>query len=214
MTRVQRVLLVDDHPVVRSGLALLLDHVEGFAVCGEAATAAEARVVANKLQPDIIVLDLFLGGADGLALVAELREAAVGSRILVYSAQDEERYARRALQAGALGYMMKREDFATVRRALETLAAGRRYVSEAVTEQWLTTALAGETSGDPLATLSDRELQILRLIADGRELGEMAEGLGLSVKTIGTYRERLKNKLGAPTSRELARKAATLLGEQ
>jgi DNA-binding NarL/FixJ family response regulator len=214
MTRVQRVMLVDDHPVVRSGLALLLDHLEGFSVCGEAATASEALVVADKLQPDLIVLDLFLGGADGLGLIAELRAVAGASRILVYSAQDEERYARRALLAGAQGYVMKREDFATVRRALETLAAGKRHVSEAVTEQLLAVALAGGESDDPLAALSDRELQVLRLIADGRELGEMAQALGLSVKTIGTYRERLKNKLGAATSRELARKASTLLSEE
>src|SRR5690606_32953074 len=98
VSQVQRVLLVDDHPVVRSGLALLLDHVPGFTVCGEAGTALQARTLTEMLQPDLIVLDLFLGGADGLALISDLRAAAEKCRILVYSAQDEERYARRALQ--------------------------------------------------------------------------------------------------------------------
>lgn len=211
MHSIQRVLLVDDHAVVRAGLAFLLDQLAGFSVCGEAATAANARLLAQRLQPDLIVLDLFLGGTDGLPLVAEIRAICPAAKILIYSAHDEAIYARRALLAGAHGFLMKTADNAAVFDALRTLAAGRHYVSSVVAEQLLMTSLAAGQSHDPLELLSDRELEVLRLTAKGKELGEIARALGVSVKTVGTHRERLKNKLGVRSARELAREAPVLL---
>jgi DNA-binding NarL/FixJ family response regulator len=204
-----RVLLIDDHPVVRSGLALLLESSRDFVVAGEAGTVAEARTAVSELRPDLIVLDLMLGGRDCLDLVAELRDLHPAGRILAYTMQAEALYARRVLRAGAHGYLMKSAGLPVVREALGALARGERYVSAALAQ-----ALIDEGLGGPRATvdeLSDRELQVLRLLAGGHELGEIASALNLSVKTIGTYRERLKSKLGVDTARELEAAARNLL---
>lgn len=203
--------------MVRSGVALLLENMPGFEVCAEAGTVGEALDAAERHAPDLIVLDLFLGGRDGEALIAELRRRRPAARLLVYSGQEERLYAKRSLAAGADGYVMKATEFSRLREAILTVAAGRRYLSEAMREVLVEEALrpagAGAT-GDELAGLSERELNVLRLIAAGRELGEMARELDLSVKTIGTYRERLKSKLGVETARLLERKARELLGAE
>lgn len=211
MLPVQRVLLVDDHAVVRSGLALILAHTDGFSICGEASNAEQARQLAENLQPDIVVLDLLLGGIDGLPLVAAIRDLCPRTRILIFSMQDEMIYARRALLAGAQGYLTKSADSATVLQALRAMAAGRHYVSPAVAEQVLVASISSGSARNPLDRLSDRELDVLRLTSEGKSLGEIAGTLGVSVKTIGTHRERLKNKLGARNVRELAREAGVLL---
>jgi DNA-binding NarL/FixJ family response regulator len=213
VTSISRVLLVDDHPVVRFGLALALERAGGFAVCGEAGDVAQARESVSRLQPDLVVLDLALGGRDGLELVRELTTLGAKARILVFSAQPEQTYARRVFQAGGHGYLCKEEGIEKVPAALQALTRGERYASAAVQAALFQEFAGGarRAADDPLAALTGRELQVLRLLGAGRALGEIARELSLSVKTVGTHRERLKNKLGVENARELAQVAAELM---
>jgi len=201
---------VDDHPVVRSGLALLVGTMPGYELAGEAGSTAEARALLAAARADLVVLDLMLGGRDGLELLEELQQLAPAARFLIYTMQPERVYARRALRSGAQGYLAKSAGLPAVKDALAALARGERYVSPAMTQVLIEESLGGARA--TVDELSDRELQVLGLLAAGRELGEIASQLSLSVKTVGTYRERLKNKLGVETARELAREAAVLLG--
>lgn len=205
-----RVFLIDDHPVVRSGLALLIGSMSGYALAGEAGGVAEARAGLAAARPDLVILDLMLGGRDGLELLGELQQVAPAARFLVYTMQPERLYARRALRAGAQGYLVKSVGLPAVKDALAALTRGERYVSPAMAQVLIEESLGGARA--TVDELSDRELQVLGLLAAGRELGEIATELSLSVKTVGTYRERLKSKLGVETARELAREAAVLLG--
>jgi len=196
--------------VVRSGVALLIESMPGWELAGEASSTAEARLRLKPARADVVVFDLVLGGRDGLELLGELRQLCPAARFLVYTMQPERLYARRALRAGAQGYLMKSANLTAMREALEALVRGNRYVSPAMAQVLIDESLGGARVA--VDDLSDRELQVLGLLAGGRELGEIATELSLSVKTVGTYRERLKNKLGVETARELAREAAVLLG--
>jgi len=196
--------------VVRSGVALLIESMPGCELAGEASSTAEARLRLKPARADVVVFDLILGGRDGLELLGELQQLCPTARFLVYTMQPERLYARRALRAGAQGYLMKSADLTAMREALEALVRGNRYVSPAMAQVLIEESLAGARAA--VDDLSDRELQVLGLLAGGRELGEIATELSLSVKTVGTYRERLKSKLGVETARELAREAAVLLG--
>jgi DNA-binding NarL/FixJ family response regulator len=207
----RRVYLVDDHPVVRSGLALLIESMSGYELAGEAGSAAEARLAIQAARPDLVVLDLTLGGRDGLELLGELQPLCPAARFLIYTMQPERIYARRALRAGAQGYLVKSAGLPAVRDALAALARGERYVSPAMAQVLIEESLGGARA--TVDELSDRELQVLGLLAARRELGEIASELNLSVKTVGTYRERLKSKLGVETARELSREAEVILGK-
>jgi DNA-binding NarL/FixJ family response regulator len=203
------VLLVDDHPVMRAGLALMLSDSAELSLVAEAGRPAEACELAAKHSPDLIVLDLMLGGRDGVPLVGELLALHPAARILVYSSLDENIYARRALRAGAFGYLMKTENLESVCEALRAIVKGRRVMSPAIRESLVAESLGG--AQPTLERLSDRELQVLRLVGAGLTLGEIAKELNLSVKTVGGYRERLKAKVGVDTARELAKRAAGFL---
>jgi DNA-binding NarL/FixJ family response regulator len=203
------VLLVDDHPVVCVGVRLFLESSAQFEVCGEAGDVATARRLVEQLQPDLMVLDLVLGGRDGIELVEELAILHPPVRILIYSSQDEMQYARRALRAGARGYLMKSAGLEAVGEALAALARGENSVS-AMVQRSLVQDLVGHKKkalSSPLEDLSDRELQIFRLLGTGLGSAEIAVELALSIKTVGTYRERLKNKLNLETGRDLERHA-------
>lgn len=204
MTAPFRLLIVDDHPVLLYGLRLLLDGSSEFAICAEAATPAEALEQAERLQPDFIVADLVMGGRDGIAMIEDLATISA-ARILVYSSHDELTYARFAIRAGAKGYISKNESLGSVEKALRLIAGGDIAVAPAVQAQ-----LMREYSGQPspasgLELLSTRERQVLDLIGQGLELPALAATLSLSTKTIGTYRDRLKIKLGLDSLRELER---------
>jgi DNA-binding NarL/FixJ family response regulator len=202
-----KLLVIDDHPVVLYGLRLLFQAHARFAICGEAQTAAEACALAEALTPDFVIADLVLGGRDGLSLIEDLAATCPAARILVYSSQDELIHARHTLRAGARGYVSKAEGLESVERALEVIAGGDIRVSPGV-QALLVREYAGEHAPrSGLATLSTRELQVLQLIGRRLDLQEVARRLALSVKTIGTYRERLKIKLGLETVRELERVA-------
>jgi DNA-binding NarL/FixJ family response regulator len=200
------VFLIDDHPVVRAGLKLLLEGDPQFAVCGEAGDVAAAQQQMGELRPDLAVLDLVLGGRDGTELIEDLLVLEPAVRILVYSSQPEQPWARRALRAGARGYVAKTAGLEEVRRALEVIAGGEIHVSAAV-QRSLVQDYAGGRSGppSPLEHLSDRELQVFRLLGTGLGSAEVAAELRLGMRTIGTYRERLKNKLGLESARDLER---------
>jgi len=212
MSSHRRVLIVDDHQVARLGVVLLLERLGGFTVCGEAGGVAAARELADRERPDLIVLDLLLGGRDGIELIAELRARHAEGRILVYTSQDELRYARRALRAGAQGFVMKSAPIEELGRALAALGRGELWVSAAV-QRVLVEEAGGRRRPDPIEGLSDRELQIFRLLGEGRTTAEVASELRLSIKTVGTYRERLKDKLDLGTARELERRAEAFVRE-
>jgi DNA-binding NarL/FixJ family response regulator len=212
MTTLIRVLLIDDHPVVRLGLTLALERAGGFSVCGEAGDVVIARERVGELRPDMVVLDLSLGGRDGIELLRELVTLHPSVKVLAFSALPELTYARRVFQAGGHGYLMKDDGAERVPDALATILRGERYASPAVKGALFQEFASGARPApdDPVATLSERELQILRLLAGGHALGDIARELMLSVKTIGTHRERLKEKLGVDNARDLARVAVEL----
>lgn len=207
MSAIPSVLLVDDHPVVLLGLTLALERAGSFAVCGEARDVPGAREAVMRLRPDFAVLDLALGARDGVELVREIALLHPEGKILVFSALPEMTYARRVFAAGGHGYLMKDDGAEKVPAALATLARGERHASPAVQAALFQEFTAGAkplNGRDPVAALSTRELQVLRLLAAGRALSDIARDLSLSVKTIGTHRERLKNKLGVDNARDLA----------
>lgn len=198
------VLLIDDHPIVLFGLGLALEQHGGYNVCGKASDAVRARELGATLTPAFIILDLVLGGRDGLELIRDLATLTPGVRMLVYSSQSEAHYARRVLAAGAAGFVAKSEGLDVVVGALDVLARGEIFVSEALRGQLLDDFLgvAGAES-DALAGLSERERQVLRLIGRGHGLRDIAAELELSVKTVATYRDRLKVKLSLEHARDL-----------
>jgi DNA-binding NarL/FixJ family response regulator len=203
-----RVLIVDDHAIVRFGLTQVLEPDPRFMVCGEAASAYEAKRQAEAALPDLVILDHVLGSRDGLGLLQEICALNAGLRVLVFSAQPEMVYAPRAFQAGASGYLMKDAGVEKVPEALAVLLLGERYASDAVQRAMFQNAAAGRVAGPgPLGALSDRELQVLRLLGSGLGTAEIAAQLSLSMKTVGTYRERLKVKLGADNAQQLERRA-------
>lgn len=203
-----RLLIVDDHPIVLTGLKLLLSGDGRFAVSGEAGSAAAACAEAERLQPDVIITDLTMGDGDGIALIEDLRAILPGSRIIVYSSRDEAVWAPQAIRAGAHGYVPKSEPLDTVAVTLDRVMAGAIHVSEAVQQQLIADVGRQRDRRSDIDNLSARELQVLRLIGSGETLQSLARELGLSVKTVGTYRERLKTKLGLDSVRSLDRYAA------
>lgn len=210
MRKLARILIVDDHPVVLFGLQLLLRGHPRFQVCGEASNADDARRLAEALRPDVIVTDLVMGGRDGHHLIEDIVACSPGTRIVVYSSQDETLHARDALRSGARAYVSKTEGLETVERAIAAVLAGLVHLRPGLPAPW---PLADETLRLASDDLSPREQQVLALIGRGLDLQSLARELSLSVKTIGTYRERLKIKLGLDSVRSLERLAAARLSE-
>lgn len=204
-----RVLVVEDHPVVREGLAGLLEREGGFAVVGRAASTREARTLAAQCRPDVILLDLGLNDEDGLTLIGELAALAPAARVLVFSLQPEEIYAPRALRAGAHGYVLKSEPMPVLYGALRTVVGGGVHLSPRVTAATLA-SLRGAAPGTSTSegALTDRELHVYRLTGLALPTREIAEKLGISVKTVEAHRERIKNKLGVDTHAALVARAA------
>lgn len=207
--KVRRVLIVDDHPIVRQGLRRLIDQEEDLSVCGEAETVRDARTAIKELNPDAIIVDISLKQGDGIELVRDARAHYPTLPILVLSMHDETIYAERMLSAGANGYIMKQaasEQFlVAVRRVLE----GGIYVSEAVGNSMIQKFASGGSyiSSNPIDRLSNRELQILHLIGKGSSTRETAEALNLSIKTVESHRQRIKRKLNLTTGAQLVQYA-------
>lgn len=208
------VAVAEDHPVMREGLASLLAGEGGFTVTGHAASARETRALVERTPPQVLVMDLMLAEDDGLALIKDLAVLAPALRIVVFSLHPEDVYAERCLRAGAHGYVMKREPVATLFRAIREIAAGGIAVSPRVSATVLG-GLAGHArkAAGAEAQLTDRELQVFRLVGFALPTREIAEKLGISVKTVETHRENIKNKLSLDSAAALTARAAHWLRE-
>jgi DNA-binding NarL/FixJ family response regulator len=206
---VRRVLIVDDQPVVRQGVRQVLEDTDDLIVCGEVDAAGNARSAIEQMKPDILICDISLGRVDGIDLVRYLRSHYPGLPILVLSALDETVYAERMLALGASGYIMKQAPMETFLMSLRRVLDGQVYVSETISSKMLSRLASGDSSvsADPLDRLSNRELQILRLIGSGAGTREIAQLLHLSVKTIESHRQRIKRKLSLTTGVQLLRYA-------
>jgi DNA-binding NarL/FixJ family response regulator len=204
-----RVLLVDDHPIVREGLRGLLGQNPEFVVCGEAATVEDGLHALRTLRPDAAVIDLSLGQESGLVLVAEARAELPGLAILVLSMFDEMTYAERALRHGANGYVMKQEATERLVAGLHRVLSGKSFVSPSVSERLLATLAKPAHARYSIDRLTDRELEIFRLVGLGVRSADIAARLGISPKTIETHRIRIKAKLGVETAAELVIQASS-----
>jgi DNA-binding NarL/FixJ family response regulator len=208
MTR-HRVFLVDDHPIVRQGLTLLINQEPDLVVCGEAESARAVPTALAELSPDILVLDISLNGPDGLDLLKGIRLTDATLPILVLSMHDESIYAERALRAGANGYIMKQEATDKVLVAIRRILGHEVYVSERIANHMLQQIVSkpNHTPAPSIASLSDRELEVFRLIGEGQGTREIAAVLRLSVKTVESYQAHIKEKLSLPTARALVQRA-------
>jgi len=204
--RRHRVLIVDDHPIVRHGLRRMIDAEPDLVVCGEAQSDREARAAIRELSPDIMIVDVSLAQGDGLDLVREVRAQRPELPMLVLSMHDEMIYAERMLAAGASGYIMKEAAFDQLLIALRRVLDGGVYVSEAMEKALGGPGEAGipaAGAADPIGRLSNRELQVLSLIGRGLSSRQAAESLNVSVKTVESHRQSLKRKLNLATNAQL-----------
>jgi DNA-binding NarL/FixJ family response regulator len=204
-----RVFLVDDHPIVRQGLTLLINQEPDLVVCGEAESAWSVAAALTTLSPDVMVLDISLNGPDGIDLLKNIRLTDVTLPILVLSMHDESVYAERALRAGANGYIMKQEATERVLVAIRRILQREVYISDRVASRMLRQMIsksAGPQAAS-IASLSDRELEVFRLIGDGHGTREIAQALHLSIKTVESYQAHIKEKLALPSARALVQRA-------
>jgi DNA-binding NarL/FixJ family response regulator len=192
-----RVLIVDDHPAVREALALRISRQPDLEVCGEAAdTGAALRLLADT-RPDVAVVDISLKSSNGLDLIKRIKDRDDHIRMLVWSMHSEALYAERALRAGALGYINKDQATDRIVEAIRQVLSGKVWLSEPMAERMLQRAVGGgpEVTRSPLDDLADRELEVFRLIGHGVKTAQIAEQLHLSIKTVETYRDRIRHKL-------------------
>lgn len=209
MRKKTRILVVDDHPIVRQGLALMINREPDMLVCGEAEEAHSALRAVPELQPDVLIVDISLNGPDGIELVKSVRVRDPRLPILVLSMHDESLYAERALRAGANGYIMKQEATEKVLIAVRRILKGDVYLSDRMSGKMLQQYVRGSSTvrHSPVADLSDRELEVFRLIGEGHGTRQIAEELHLSVKTVETYQAHIKEKLSLRNARELMQHA-------
>ena len=197
-----RVLVADDHAVVRKGLRQILAETGDIVVGGEAATAPEVLSQVKAHRWDVIVLDISLPGGNGIELLGDIRRERPEARVLILTVYSEEQYAVRAIKAGAAGFLTKESAPDRLIDAVRKIASGGRYVTAELAET-LASLLAGEGVGSPHDRLSDREFEILKLLASGKTVSQIADYLSLSVKTISTHRTRMLKKMGMKTNAEL-----------
>lgn len=204
-----KILLVDDHPLMRKGLALTLDAETDLRVVGQAEDAEAALQMVDELEPDIVIVDISLPGMSGLELIKHLTAVNPDIKTLVVSRHDEVLYAERSIRAGAKGYIMKLVAGDVIVKAVRRILNGGIYVSEEINERLLMGMAAGRSSlsESPLELLSDRELEVFESIGRGLATREIAERLHLSVKTIESYRARIKTKLNLQTASEVMQHA-------
>jgi DNA-binding NarL/FixJ family response regulator len=202
-----RVMLVDDHAVVRDGLAQLLGGEDDLVVCGEAESAEEAVQVASKSKPDLAIVDITMGGVNGIELIKNLKAMQPKLAVLVLSMHDEEHYAERALRAGANGYVMKREARDRIMKAIRAVLAGDLYVSERIQKTLMHQYFhgSGGKAESPISRLSDRELEVLTLLGQGLSSKDIGDRLHLSPKTVDSHRTHMKEKLALAGAPELIR---------
>src|SRR5580658_9259394 len=205
----RKVFIVDDHPIVREGLAQMINREPDLAVCGDAREMQEALASIDLHKPDILIVDISLNGPDGLDLLKNIRAKDPGLPVLILSMHDESIYAERALRAGANGYIMKQEATEKVLIAIRRILQGDVYLSDRLTTTMLQQYVRGAspTKSSPLLNLTDRELEVFRLIGEGHGTRQIADELHLSVKTIESYQAHIKEKLALRNARELVQHA-------
>ncbi len=198
---------MDDHPIVRQGLAQLIDNESDLAVIGQGEDAYGSLRAIRECNPDLVLVDVSLKDSDGIELLKEIKSQSPELPVLVVSMHDESLYAERALRAGAGGYVMKQEPPATLLAAVRSVLAGKVYVSDKMSAQLLQRMVGGKkrTGGLPMDRLTDRELEIFRMIGSGNSVKDIADKLFLSVKTVEAHREHIKEKLNIDSSAELLR---------
>jgi len=202
-----RLLIVEDHPIVRHGLIHLLNNVPDFVVCGEVDTARKAMVATETLKPDLAIIDISLPGTDGIELTKNLIAQWPELLILVYSMHDENLYAERALRAGAKGYVMKQEATEKLVDAIRLILDGQIYMSDKMATHLMHHEVGRRKRKDtsPVGALSDRELEVLHYFGQGHSTRQIADNLTLSVKTIESHRVSIKEKMNLRTVPELVR---------
>ena len=207
----KRILIVDDHPMMRDGLRQLLATEPDLEVCGEAEDAQAALELAESLKPDIAIVDITLRSSNGLELIKDLHIRSPQTAVFVLSMHDESLYAERVLRAGGRGYIMKQEGGKKIIEGVRRILSGGAYVSENISARILDSISGRGQNKSVVAALTDREFEVFQLIGQGVGTVEMAEKLHVSVKTIEVHRVNIKNKLGVPTAPELIRFAVRWL---
>lgn len=204
-----RIVIVEDHPVFRTGLKELIETEKDLHVCGEADTINKALIVIEKEQPDLVIVDITLRGRNGIELIKDLHRDSQQLPILVLSMHDESLYAERAFRAGASGYIMKEETSESIVKAIRIVNEGQKYASKKFMANVLNKFLSHspEDTRSPIDRLTHRELDVFRLLGKGMTTKEIAIHLDLSAKTIGTYRERIKVKLNLQNASDLIHSA-------
>jgi DNA-binding NarL/FixJ family response regulator len=203
-TRPIQILIVDDHPLVREGLATRISSQEGFEVCGEAADLETALELARTTKPDLVIVDISLAGTSGIDLVKAIKQEFDDLPVLVVSMHDESLYGERALRAGAMGYVMKSEPAKTALAALRKVLRGEVHVSEKMASAVVAKFVQGtEPPPSPLESLSDRELEVFRLLGQEKGTRQIAETMNVALPTVATFKNRIKEKLGMKNSTEM-----------
>ncbi len=206
-----KVLLVDDHAVVRYGIAQLINRQTDMVVCGEEEDASKAMSAIGKLRPDLVIADISLKDSSGLELMRNIKAQFPGVAVLVVSVHDESIYAEIAFRAGALGYLMKEEALDKILTAIRRVLTGAIYVSDTLAAKMLQQQVRGQTDihESPVKGLSDREMEVFQLIGQWKKTREIADELHLSIKTIEYYREQIKRKLNLKNAAELTQYATS-----
>lgn len=211
-----KVVIVEDHPLFRERLALLINKEPDLEVCGEADNIAQAMEIIRATQPQAAIVDITLKGSSGLELLKDLKSQSIDLPVLVLSMHDESLYAERAIRAGAKGYITKDEASDKVMSAIRKVMAGEVYLSESMTSRILKNLTDGKSffEGSALNRLTDRELEVFQLIGKGKTAREIAETLHLGLTTIDTYRARIKEKLNIKNATELVHHATEWVRSQ
>lgn len=212
--RKSQIFIVEDHPIFRKGLIQLINEEPDMEVCGEAEDVFSATKKVRQLNPELVIADITLKDTSGLELVKFINDNNLNIPVLVLSMHDEKIFAERALKSGAKGYIMKQEMSGNVTAAIRHVLAGKIYVSDAINDRILSSLTGRAVEGtplelekDPATVLTDRELEIFRMMGKGYRRNEIGKALNLNVNTIGTYRERIKEKLNLSSSNELMARA-------
>ncbi|MBL9114874.1 MAG: response regulator transcription factor [Verrucomicrobiaceae bacterium] len=204
------ILIVDDHPMFREYLTQLINRELGLNVCGEADNVRDAMRLIQEHRPDVAIVDITLRGPSGLELLKDIKAQGIKISVLVLSMHEEELYAERAMRAGARGYITKNEVSTTVVKAIRKVVAGEIYASKRFTNTLLERIVQTRSAPDAseIASLADRELEVLQLLGRGKNTKEIAQALGLGESTVETYRSRIREKLGLNSSAALYLRAA------
>jgi DNA-binding NarL/FixJ family response regulator len=209
-----RILIVDDHSMVREGMRLRISAFPDLEICGEASTEDDAMDLVKQTSPHLVIVDILLKGGHGIELIKRIKAGYPNVKMLVSSGFQESLYAERALRAGALGYLNKQDSGEKVIEAIRTVLRGERYVSSETSQRLISQALGGKDKGEnPINLLTDRELEIFRMIGSGKTSGAIANELLLSSHTVDSHREHIKRKLGLKNAAELNRHAVQFLLE-